>query len=121
MILTINSSSQTVRAARPTTPRMARPRTPSSHPGTPALSRGVLPSPRLGQGVSLQRVPAPAPDPAPAPQRSEHTERLLSQLQRYGGLSIQPVSEDSGLGEQVAREMEGVAKVLTEAAQEVRG
>ena len=98
---------------------MARPRTPSSRPGTPALSRGVVPSPRLGHGVSLQRVVAP--DPAPTPQRSEHTERLLSQLQRYGGLSIQPVSEDSGLGEQVAREMEGVAKVLTEAAQEVRG
>ena len=109
---------QTIRAVRPSTPRQARPRTPGPRPGTPALSRGVLPSPRLGQAVSIQPVAAPAP--SPAPQRSEQTTRLLSQLQRYGGLSIQPVSEDAGLVDLVAREMEGAGKLLSEAAAEVR-
>ena len=120
--------SQTIRPVRPgvTTPRMIRPRKipnktyPRPGPGTPALSRGRLHTPRmLGQGVSIQSVATPPP-PSAQPDKDIQASRLLSQLQRYGGLSIQPVSEQAGLMANIAKELETAEKTLHAAVEEAR-
>ena len=119
---------QNIRPVRPgsTTPRMIRPRKipnktyPRPGPGTPALARGRLNTPRmLGQGVSIQSVATPPPTQA-QPDKDIQASRLLSQLQRYGGLSIQPVSEQAGLMANIAKELETAEKMLHAAVEEAR-
>ena len=94
----------------------------------------------VGAGVSILAVPSsPSPPPVVQPVRNEQAARLISQLQvlhqctctctctlhlhlvlqRYGGLSIQPVSEQTGLGDTIVRELEGARKILAEAIAEV--
>merc|ERR1719341_2821441 len=69
-------------------------------PGTPALSRGRLPSPgypspRVGPGVSIQRVPAPPQRPTASPIQNDF-EKTKLQLSKYAGLVIVPVKEQTG-------------------------
>merc|ERR1719339_155412 len=105
---------------RPASPRMTQVRAPP-RPGTPALSRGRLPSPGyptprlVGPGVSIQRVPAPPQRPSPSPIQNDF-EKTKLQLSKYAGLVIVPVKEQTGQVEVAMREVEAVGKMLIDAA-----
>lgn len=104
---------------RPASPRMTQVRAPP-RPGTPALSRGRLPSPGyptprlVGPGVSIQRVPAPPQRPSPSPIQNDF-EKTKLQLSKYAGLVIVPVKEQTGQVEVAMREVEAVGKMLVDA------
>merc|ERR1719209_1397774 len=97
---------------RPASPRMMPVRAPP-RPGTPALSRGRLPSPGfpsprlVGPGVSIQRVPAPPQRPASSP--FEATKLQLSQKYAGLGIVIVPAKEQTG-------QLEAVGQMLIDAA-----
>merc|ERR1719339_39903 len=104
---------------RPASPRMMPVRAPP-RPGTPALSRGRLPSPGypsprlVGPGVSIQRVPAPPQRPIASP--FETTKLQLSQKYAGLGIVIVPAKEQTGQVEAAIREVEAAGKMLLDAA-----
>ena len=80
-------------------------------PGTPR-PRTPVPVRMLGQSnVSIARVPRPV-------QRPE-TASIISQLQRYSGLSIQPVSESASSVEAACSQLEAVHRSLQTATSQV--
>jgi len=91
-------------------------------PGTPALSRGRLPSPGfpshrlVGPGVSIQKVPAPVQRPSPSPIQNNFEKTKLQLSQKYAGLVIVPAKEQSGQVEVAIREIEAAGKMLIDAA-----
>merc|ERR1719209_686766 len=105
---------------RPASPRMMPVRAPP-RPGTPALSRGRLPSPGfpsprlVGPGVSIQRVVTPPQKPNPSPLQNDF-EKTKQQLSKYAGLVLVPVREQTGQVEAATREVEIVGKLLLDAA-----
>jgi len=110
-----------VRPIRPMTPR-TRPQTPRAQTRGGARSGTPFPIRMLGQSsVSIERVPRPpAPSPKQVQQRTQQTAAIINQLQRYSGLSIQPVSESVSQLENILKEMEQVYKVIHETCSEAR-
>jgi len=116
-----------VRQIRPATPRTRGP-APRGQTPRPGTARGgarvgtPFPVRMLGQSsVSIERVPRPvAPSPKVTQQRTQHTAAIINQLQRYSGLSIQPVSESASQLESVVKDVEQVYRVLQEACNEAR-
>jgi len=121
-----------VRQIRPTTSRtrVATPRgqTPRIQGTPPSSGRGgarvgtPFPIRMLGQSsVSIERVPRPpAPPPKQVQQRTKQTAALINQLQRYSGLSIQPVSESASQVENLVKDVELVYRTLLETCNEAR-
>jgi len=110
-----------VRPIRPMTPR-TRPQTPRAQTRGGARSGTPFPIRMLGQSsVSIERVPRPpAPSPKQVQQRTQQTAAIINQLQRYSGLSIQPVSESVSQLENILKELEQVYKVIHETCNEAR-
>merc|ERR1719220_613401 len=104
---------------KPMSPRMQVRGPP--RPGTPALSRGRLPSPGfpsprlVGPGVSIQRVVTPPQKPNPSPLQNDF-EKTKQQLSKYAGLVLVPVRGQTGQVEAAIREVEIVGKLLLDAA-----
>eukprot|EP00092_Neocalanus_flemingeri_P041191 GFUD01044851.1.p1 GENE.GFUD01044851.1~~GFUD01044851.1.p1 ORF type:complete len:723 (+),score=194.21 GFUD01044851.1:60-2228(+) len=109
-------------------PRGNSPRTPSglSRPGgqragTPFPLRPAV-SPRLlGQSnVTIEKVARQSPGPVVQQARSGQTEAIINQLQRYSGLSIQPISESVSHLDGIVKEVEAAHRILQEACSEAR-
>jgi len=111
-----------VRQIRPATPRTRGPAPRGQTPRGGARVGNPFPVRMLGQSsVSIERVPRPAaPRPKVAQQKTQHTAAIINQLQRYSGLSIQPVSESASQLENVIKDVEQVYRVLQEACNEAR-
>jgi len=109
---------QSMAGLRPVSPRMSVQAPP--RPGTPALSQGRLPSPgfpspRVGPGVSIQRVPTPPQRPTTSPMQ-DNFEKTKLQLSKYAGLVVVPVKEQTGQVEAAIREVEAAGQMLRDAA-----
>jgi len=89
--------------------------------GTPFPLRPAV-SPRLlGQSnVTIEKVARPAPGPVVPQARSGQTEAIINQLQRYSGLSIQPISESVSHLDGILKEVEAAHRILLEASSEAR-
>jgi len=92
--------------------------------GTPFPLRQPSPSPRLlGQSnVTIEKVARPDPPPPPPVQQSRNgqAEAIINQLQRYSGLSIQPISQSVSHLDGILKEVETAYKVLHETVTEAR-
>jgi len=94
-----------VRGVRPGTPRALRPRLRPGTPGTGGPRGSPVPVRMLGQtNVSIQRVARPQTRP--------QTSSIISQLQRYSGLSIQPVSQSTSSLEAACSQLEAVQRSI---------
>jgi len=91
--------------------------------GSPFPLRQPAPSPRmLGQSnVTIEKVARSNPPIPPVQQpRTGQAEAIISQLQRYSGLSIQPISQSVSHLEGILKEVESAYKVLQETVSEAR-
>jgi len=90
--------------------------------GTPFPLRQPAVSPRLlGQSnVTIEKVAKPAPVQAVQQARSGQTEAIINQLQRYSGLSIQPISESVSHLDGIVKEVESAYRLLQETVNDAK-
>jgi len=114
-------------APRGASPRVGTPqganRAPFPRPGTP-FPRQSAPGSRVlsSNNVTIEKVAkSPSVTPPVANQaKSGQAQSIISQLQRYSGLSIQPISESMSHVDEIMREVEVVYKSLQDACNEVK-
>lgn len=115
-----------VRPVRPSTPRQPQRLVRPARLGTPRVRmpppagpvRAPYPVRMLGSSnVSIERLPRP-PQPSPS-QHKPATASIISQLQRYSGLSIQPVSQSSSSLESACSHLESLQRSIQAAASQV--
>ena len=121
-------------APRGGAPVMARPPV-LRGPGTPAV-RGIRPvrggrqlvRPRMPAGAAGRGAPVPVRmlgktsvsiERVPRPQHRPETAAIISQLQRYSGLSIAPVSESKSSVEAACSQLEAVQRIIQGATSQV--
>ena len=121
-------------APRGGSPVMARPPV-LRGPGTPAV-RGIRPvrggrplvRPRMPAGAAGRGAPVPVRmlgktsvsiERVPRPQHRPETAAIISQLQRYSGLSIAPVSESKSSVEAACSQLEAVQRIIQGATSQV--